>query len=237
MKLFQKLIKVLKKFKLKQTKSALNGKTINLTGDNTIIKSTNFNVDKNGNMTCSSANITDGNIVLNSNSNNYEFRIFNNTTGVTTKVTSESLIVENNEGKRGNYQAGAISLSGNGQTFISENYASFGGDVYGRSFNPTSLESQKKNFEKLKNGLNIIKNIEIYKYNFKDEDNEHKKHIGFVIGKDYEYSNEITSLDNEGKENGVEIYSFVSVCCKAIQEQQEQIEQLQKEIKELKGEK
>ena len=222
---------------MKQTKSALNGKTINLTGDNTIIKSTNFNVDKNGNMTCSSANITDGNIVLNSNSNNYEFRIFNNTTGVTTKVTSESLIVENNEGKRGNYQAGAISLSGNGQTFISENYARFGGDVYGRSFNPTSLESQKKNFEKLKNGLNIIKNIEIYKYNFKDEDNEHKKHIGFVIGKDYEYSNEITSLDNEGKENGVEIYSFVSVCCKAIQEQQEQIEELKKEINKLKGEK
>ena len=41
-----------------QTKSVLNGKTINLTGDNTIIKSTNFNVDKDGNMTCKNANVT-----------------------------------------------------------------------------------------------------------------------------------------------------------------------------------
>ena len=35
--------------------------------------------------------------------------------------------------------------------------------------------------------------------------------------------------------DGVDVYSFVSVCCKAIQEQQEQIEQMKKEIKELKG--
>ena len=41
-----------------QVKSALNGKTINLTGDNTIIKSTNFNVDKDGKLTCSNANVT-----------------------------------------------------------------------------------------------------------------------------------------------------------------------------------
>lgn len=33
-------------------KYLLNGKEINLTGDNTIIKSTNFNVDKDGNMDC-----------------------------------------------------------------------------------------------------------------------------------------------------------------------------------------
>lgn len=47
-----------------QTKSHLNGKTINLTGDNTVIKSTNFNVDKNGNMTCSNAKVTGGKITL-----------------------------------------------------------------------------------------------------------------------------------------------------------------------------
>ena len=40
-----------------QIKLVLNGKEINLTGDNTIIKSNNFNVDKNGNMTCNNANV------------------------------------------------------------------------------------------------------------------------------------------------------------------------------------
>ena len=43
---------------MKQIKSALNGKDINLTGDNTIISSTNFNVDKNGNMTCNNAKVS-----------------------------------------------------------------------------------------------------------------------------------------------------------------------------------
>lgn len=98
----------------------------------------------------------------------------------------------------------------------------------------TSLESQKKNFEKLKNGLDIIKNIDIYKYNLKSEENNTKKHIGFVIGDKYNYSKEITSAENDG----ADIYSFVSVCCKAIQEQQEEIEMLKDKISKLeKGEK
>ena len=84
----------------------------------------------------------------------------------------------------------------------------------------TSKESDKKNFEKLQSGLDIIKNIDIYKYNLKSEEDTTKKHIGFVIGDNYNYSEEVTSNKNDG----VDIYSFVAVCCKAIQEQQEQIE-------------
>ena len=95
----------------------------------------------------------------------------------------------------------------------------------------TSLENKKKNFEKLQSGLNIIKNIDIYKYNLKNEEDNTKKHIGFVIGDKYKYSKEITSTENDG----ADIYSFVSVCCKAIQEQQEEIEELKKEIEKLKG--
>ena len=41
-----------------------NGKEINLTSDNVTIKSSNFNVDKNGNMSCNNANVTGGNILL-----------------------------------------------------------------------------------------------------------------------------------------------------------------------------
>lgn len=95
----------------------------------------------------------------------------------------------------------------------------------------TSLASQKKDFEKLESGLEIVKSIDIYKYHLKNQDDKSKKHIGFVIGKDFNYSKEITSEKNDG----VDLYSFVSVCCKAIQEQQQEIENLKKEMEELKN--
>ena len=96
----------------------------------------------------------------------------------------------------------------------------------------TSLAEKKKNFEKFNsNALNIIKQIELYKYNLKGEEDTDKKHIGFVIGDKYKYSKEITSNDN----TGVDLYSFVSVCCKAIQEQQEQINKLQSKIEKLEA--
>ena len=94
----------------------------------------------------------------------------------------------------------------------------------------TSLATEKKNFEKFDNGLEIIKNTEIYQYNFKTEEDTDKKHIGFIIGDKYKYSEKITSKEN----NGVDIYSMMSVAYKAIQEQQQEIEQLKNEIKELK---
>lgn len=47
-----------------QIKYHLHGKEINLTSDNTTINSSNFKVDKNGNMTCSNANITGGKIAI-----------------------------------------------------------------------------------------------------------------------------------------------------------------------------
>ena len=118
-----------------------------------------------------------------------------------------------------------------------------GGNTYVRnsgietpSVTQTSKEEDKKNFELLQNGLDIIKNTDIYKYNLKTQEDKSKKHIGFVIGKDYKYSHEITA-ENEGEEVGVDTYSMISVAYKAIQEQQELIETLQQEIKELKGEK
>lgn len=95
----------------------------------------------------------------------------------------------------------------------------------------TSLASQKKNFEELENGLDIVKSIDIFKYHLKNQDDKSKKHIGFVIGEDFNYSEEVTSENNDG----VDLYSFVAVCCKAIQEQQVEIENLKKEMEELKN--
>ena len=97
------------------------------------------------------------------------------------------------------------------------------------SLTQTSKEEQKKNIEKYtNNALEILKNIDIYKYNFKNESDETKRHLGFVIGNKYKYSEEVTSNEN----NGVDLYSFVSLCCKAIQEQQAEIEELKKRLEE-----
>ena len=106
-------------------------------------------------------------------------------------------------------------------TETADGYAQLNGafvNAYG--FNNISLESKKKNFEKLQSALDIINSIDIYKYNYKSDDDDKKKHIGLVIGDDYNYSEEVTSADN----TSVDIYSLVGVCVKAIQELQSQIE-------------
>lgn len=108
------------------------------------------------------------------------------------------------------------------------------GNVKCVSLTQTSLEESKKNFEKYNSALEEIEKIDIYKYHLKNEEESHKKHLGFIIGDNYNYSSEITAVDEEGKEIGVDLYSMTSLCLQAIKEQQEIIEQLKEEIKLLK---
>lgn len=95
------------------------------------------------------------------------------------------------------------------------------------SVTQTSRAENKKNFEKLDNAKEILKATDIYKYNFKNEEDKDKKHIGFVIGNKYNYSKEITSKDNDG----VDLYSMVSVLWQVVKEQQEEINKLKEMIK------
>lgn len=245
---------MLNKYKLNQTKSALNGKEINLTSENTTIKSDNFNVDRYGRMTLKSNNGAIGGTsnfnIEGTNANvtlkEYYNRVFLNNPNA--KVSAGMMIGDAKSGI-----SATIGLTGvTGSDFVSMSIedeigtaelsvAGGGNYTYVRpsgiktpTLTQTSLESQKKNFEKMQdNALNIINNIDIYKYNLKSEEDTDKKHIGFVIGDNFNYSKEVTSQDNTGVDN----YSFTSLCCKAIQEQQKQIEELKKEIEILKGEK
>jgi len=222
----------------------LKAKNIDLEGYTTINE--HFHIDNNGDMQCvnatmTNANITDGEFKMTDSIN--ETVILDITKRLDTDMDLYYAILNMNK------------FDGT-QTEIQPGYAIFTGGTYGivyiDAFNDPmlycsgnlecggiitssngvcqgSLEEKKKDFEELKSGLDIIKDIDIYKYRYKDE-NGTKKHIGLVIGDKYNYSKEVTNDKNDS----VDIYSFVSVCCKAIQEQQEQIEQLKKEIKELK---
>ena len=221
----------------------LNGKTINLTSDNIAIASTNFNVDKNGNMTCKNANVTGtissnnatvtgGKISLVPTGGTDVLRVIKNNNTKTMAYMTENTIAINDNARHiecycmsGSGSRIDVYREGGTGTYISDS------GINTPNLSQTSLESEKKNFEKFDKGLDIIKDIDIYKYNLKFENNTDKKHIGFVIGDKYNYRKEITTDKNDG----VDVYSFVSVCCQAIKEQQEQIEQMKKEIKELKG--
>lgn len=87
----------------------------------------------------------------------------------------------------------------------------------------SSLAELKKDFEKCENALKEIMNIDIYKYRFNIE-NDTKKHLGFIIGQDYKYSQMITDDDNRT----VDLYSFISLCCKAIQELKQEVDLLKR---------
>ena len=203
----------------------LSGNSINLTSQNITISSNSLNVDKEGNMIFKSSGIKVFKVENKNNSNNYIY-ITDNFIGINKENNIGLVEIGTVTNIYGNDE-GSIELTGNGSTIVRAS------GITTPTLTQTSLESEKKNFEKLKNALDIIKTIDIYRYNLKTENDKDKKHIGFVIGDNYNYSKEVTSIDNTGVDN----YSFTSLCCKAIQEQQKQIEELKKEIEKLKGEK
>lgn len=233
---------------MKQTKSVLNGKEINLTGDNTIITSNNFNVDKDGNMSCSNANIIRGTIKIydttNENTSNLIVLSEDNSNNLIKSDRSylysknPNVYISNRVCDNDGNMAATMWV-GPGDKFSQVTHESISSttlyideNAYADQFIQTSLAEKKKNFEKVQdNALEILKQIDIYKYNLKNEKDTDKKHIGFVIGNNYKYSKEVTSLDNKGVDN----YSFTSLCCKAIQELSQKIEELENKLKEKEG--
>lgn len=107
------------------------------------------------------------------------------------------------------------------------------GYVSGKAFINNSREETKKNIKRYTdNAIKIIKDTDIYKFNYKTDNSTSKESIGFVIGDKYKYSKELTAVDENGKEIGANTYNMISIAYKAIQEQQEQIEKLQAKDKQ-----
>ncbi len=135
--------------------------------------------------------------------------------------------VNNDEGNRFNVGSATISgMSSSGTYTIYMDNES--GVMQCVNLIQTSMAENKKNFEKLENAKEILQNTDIYKYNFKNEEDTDKKHIGFVIGDDFNYSKEITPAEN----NGADVYAMTSVLWQVVKEQQEEIDELKKLIKE-----
>lgn len=215
------------------TGTTISGNTItggSITGT-TISNGNAFNVDSSGKVSASDIDITGGSIVLtrNATGQGIPFTIEQIVSGNTYKARmgAGALTLQTNGTTRASFSAGTTEgrfyLAGTDGTIrVQANGGT--GNITCVSLTQTSKEEEKKNFEKLENALDIVKDVDIYEYNLKFEKDEDKKHIGFVIGDKFNYRKEITSSENDG----VDIYSMVSVLWKAVQEQQEEIEELRK---------
>jgi len=215
------------------TNLSTSGETT-INGDNITtgtIKSSNYVSGTSG----SKYDLVNGKMEINSNDNNGSL-IINSTVqnNKYTDLTGRFLRLWNETTGKAQIQLdnstnmGIIRVSDSTGTDISTMNGYY---VESAEFRNISLEELKKNIEPFEKGLDIIKKTDIYKYNYKNEDDKTKKHIGIVIGKNYNYSKELTSKDNKG----VNLYSMIAVCFKAIQEQQEEIEKLKEEIKNAKN--
>lgn len=129
--------------------------------------------------------------------------------------------------------AGSISLNAyNNQIFYSNYLETYIYNLVYTSISQRSLASLKKNINKLNiNALDLIKNSDVYEFHYKEEKDEDKKHVGFVIGDGYNTPKEFISNDG----NGIDTANVVGILVKAIQEQQVEIENLKKEMEELKN--
>lgn len=234
-------------------KISLEGKEINMTSDDISINSDNFKVDKNGNISLIS-NRTASSLIIKGkgyNASDNTLKLMSDGLNIYNSSGSELFVTRNSRKYiNGQYYDdfylevkntnGGSSVINGGDVMVQNSSGITKAGMYGESgviecvnLYQTSKAEEKKNFEKFKNALDIINKVDIYKYHFKNQKDNEKKHIGFVIGNNYKYSKEITAIDN----SGVDIYSMVSVCFKAIQEQQLIIDELKKKIKELESDK
>lgn len=238
-----------------QTRFHLNGKEINLTSEDVSINSDNLQIDKNGNinvysdvsgMTDQSASFTIQTRDLNNIAKLFPNLLrFNKSNGYCifgTPGWPAVFLKNNNNANQIAMQIsdtlGASILLGDAIDNATISISLDG--IKAPVLTQTSKESKKKNITEY-NGkaLDIVKESEIYTYNFKSEKDEDKKHYGFVIGDEggeYKTPEQVISNDREG----IDTYSMTSILWKAfqeyIQEKDEQIKQLQNEINELKKE-
>lgn len=236
-------------------------KNVDLTGYET--PNGGFGVDEEGNMYCNNATITGGDMKLydyehdlakftvdghdtravawsnafgiNAIEDDYEYEVASLAGNIVNGETVASLSLRGTDLDNNIYATTENDEDGSPYLIVRKSVTDRtlinGVGVWASAYNNVSLESTKKNFAKLNNALNIIKDTDIYSYNLKSQNDNDKKHIGLVIGENFKYSKALTNEKN----NAVDLYAMVSVCFKAIQEQQKQIEILENKIKEMES--
>ena len=234
---------------------------INLIGNSVTIDSDNFQLDAEGNVICNTgtlnnSTIKDGSIDLISDIRNPKINIRDRNENIALQISSGGIKLDSDDYYE-EYGINGIFLGYNGDNFFTINrgydsspgyygminvaatnssqnvFISYNG-ISSPAYNQNSTEEKKKNIELFDGAIDLIKNADIYSYNWKDEETNRKnenKHYGLVIGEKYNTPKEFLSKDGES----VDLYAMSSICLQAIKEQQQEIEELKKEIDILKN--
>lgn len=232
---------IISSINLSQEEITIQSNKISLEGATTI--NDNFSIDENGDMSCNNATIngTINGSVFKGMSNDSIKLTIGYTTEDTSTLSDNSLELTRVDGSQilniyGKYwntpNLRACQFDSDAVTYTF--YGSSGlARVVAGEFSQNSLESTKTNFEKFNNGLSIIVNSDIYRYNLKNKDINDKQ-IGLVIsdcGGDFNTPQEIISEDGKG----INLYSMISIAWESIKEQQSLIIELNDKIKELEN--
>ncbi len=143
------------------------------------------------------------------------------------------------------WEQGALDVEGdtyiNGKVAILTGHdASYvlnvGGSAKATSWVTASDRNIKEDIMEFDNniGYNILKNIKIYSYKYKDEHIKDNKYRLGIMAQDAPYY--IVDYDKDGNEkNAIDIYSFISLLSSVAKELQNKVEQLEKEMEEIKN--
>jgi len=230
---------------------SIDANKINING--TVSANGNFIVDTDGNMICNNGTFNGGEITLQDNGSTderYSVLKIEGDYGEETYISSSILNIKDGNQSSWIDSRGFSSLDeGNNNLMASIGtdgiyYANTGtvffqldtNSCYIRNLTQGSLEKLKKNIKPVDDDvIKILKESDIYKFDFKDEENNQSKHYGFVIGEKYRTPKILINEDKDNKPVGIDMYSMTSILWKIAQEQQKQIEKLQEEVNKLKG--
>ena len=225
-----------------QIKSVLNGKEINLTGDNATIISNNFNVDKNGNLTCNNAKmknsqIEGGNLKIWGNTNLDGARVFQDSSMDTSHMAYmvSNVIGVNDGDNRAAMSPTAINI---GQSTMFPNYITTSGPVYAEN-----ISSDRRLKENIKdstiNATEVINNLKIRSFDWKKD----KRHVeAGIIAQEAEKVDENFVLKRPimDEEKNIVDYQYyinelpiINTLIKSVQELSKQNGILQSKLKEV----
>lgn len=241
--------------KINQSAEAISIKADKINLNGAVTANENFKIKSDGSMEAKNGTFTGGNISLSggTNQNNAKFIIEDPTNNQKfAYITPNSIQAGDSSGNDGyfSFNEGVLNVGkGNNGSYLQLTQRDDGtrgkfymsvtdayvtqGSIHALEYHYDSLAEKKKNIKLYeKNAIDIIKNTDVYEFNYKSQEDNYKKNIGFVIGDNYRTSKEIFTNDKVG----INSYSVLGVLWKAVQEQQNQIELLQEEINKLKGE-